>query len=306
MEFIVDVRQLEMFRAVVEEGAFTRAAERLHVSQSAISRQLQLLEQELGTLLVHRTGRGVTLTSDGEVLLSTAKRVDSELQDAVSQITGARELRHGLVSLGGGMTVALYILPKLLKRFRSRYKNVEVRIATGETDLLLRLLRARQVDLALLTLPIVATDLEVHPVLKEEMVVVTAGQHALTRERTIDAKKLARYPMVLFESGSNTRKVLDDFFREEETAVKVVMQTENVEIIKAMVAAGLGITILPYSAIAGEIRHGRFAWARVRGRRLYRETGWVYPKSEYIPRAVTEVLRVFDEMKHQFGGKPPH
>ena len=301
----MDVRQLDMFRAVVEEGAFTRAAERLHVSQSAISRQLQLLEHELGTLLLHRTGRGVRLTPDGEVLLSTAKRVDSELQDAVLQITGARELQHGLVSLGGGMTVALYIFPKLLKRFRSRYKNVEVRIATGETDRLLRLLRARQVDLSLLTLPIVATDLEVQPVLKEEMVVVTAARHALTRERTIDAKKLARYPMVLFESGSNTRKVLDDFFREEQTAVKVVMQTENVEIIKAMVAAGLGITILPYSAFAGELRHGRFAWARVRGRRLYRETGWVYLKSEYIPRAVTEVLRVFDEMKHHFGGKPP-
>ena len=301
----MDVRQLEMFRAVVEEGTFTRAAERLHVSQSAISRQLQLLEQELKTLLLHRAGRGVTLTPDGEVLLSTAKRVDSEIQEAVAQISGTRELQHGSVSLGGGMTVALYIFPKLLKRFRSTYKNVDLRITTGEADLLLRLLRTRQVDLALLTLPIVAADLEVMPVLKEEMVVVTALNHPLTRERAIDAKKLARYPFVLFELGSNTRKVLDDFFREEEIPVNVVMQTENVEIIKAMVASGLGITILPYSAIAGEHKHGRFGWARIRGKRLYRETGWVYLKSEYLPRAVTEVLRVFDEMKNQFGGKPP-
>jgi DNA-binding transcriptional LysR family regulator len=72
-----------------------------------------------------------------------------------------------------------------------------------------------------------------------------------------------------------------------------------------MVANGLGVTILPYSAIAGEHKHGRFAWSRIRGQRLYRETGWVYLKSEYLPRAVTEVLRVFDEMKDQFGGKPP-
>jgi len=301
----MDVRQLEMFRAVVEEGTFTRAAERLHVSQSAISRQLQLLEHELKTLLLHRTARGVTLTPDGEVLLSMAKRIDGEIQDAVSQISGARELQHGLVSLGGGMTVALNIFPKLLKKFRSLYKNVDLRITTGEADVLLRLLRTRQVDLALLTLPIVAADLEVRTVLKEEMVVITAANHALSRERTIDAKKLARYPFVLFESGSNTRKVLDDFFREEEIPVKVVMQTENVEIIKAMVANGLGITILPFPAVAAELRHGRFAWARVRARSLYRETGWVYLKSEYLPRAVTEVLRVFDEMKRQFGGKPP-
>ena len=301
----MDVRQLEMFRAVVEEGTFTRAAERLHVSQSAITRQIQLLEHELKTLLLHRAGRGVTLTPDGEVLLSTAKRVDSEIQEAVAQISGTRELQHGSVALGGGMTVALYIFPKLLKRFRSLYKNVDLRITTGEADLLLRLLRTRQVDLVLLTLPVVAADLEVRPVLKEEMVVVTAQNHPLTRERTVDPKSLARYPFVLFELGSNTRKVLDDFFREEEIPANIVMQTENVEIIKAMVANGLGVTILPYSAIAGEHKHGRFAWSRIRGQRLYRETGWVYLKSEYQPRAVTEVLRVFDEMKSQFGGKPP-
>jgi len=83
----------------------------------------------------------VTLTPDGEVLLSTAKRVESEIQEAISQISGSRELQHGSVSLGGGMTVALYIFPKLLKRFRTIYRNVDLRITTGEADLLLRLLR---------------------------------------------------------------------------------------------------------------------------------------------------------------------
>jgi len=301
----MDVRQLEMFRAVAEEGAFTRAADRLHVSQSAISRQLQLLEHELGTMLLHRTGRGVLLTAHGELLLTAANRINREIQDAVSQISDTLALQRGLLSLGGGMTVSLYILPKLLKKFRSLYKNVDLRITTGEADFLLRLLRTGQVDLALLTLPIVAADLEVRPVLKEEMVVVTSGNHALTRSRTIESKSLRRYPFVLFEAGSNTRKVLDEFFLEEQSPVNGVMETENVEIIKAMVASGLGVTLLPYSAIAGELRTGRFAWTRVRARRLYRETGWVFPKSQYLPRSVTEVLRVFDLMKHQFGGKPP-
>lgn len=301
----MDVRQLEMFRAVAEEGAFTRAADRLHVSQSAISRQLQLLEQELGTMLLHRTGRGVSLTSHGELLLTAANRINREIQDVVSQISDTLALQRGQLSLGGGMTVSLYILPKLLKKFRSLYRNVDLRITTGEADSLLRLLRTGQVDLALLTLPIVAADLEVRSVLREEMVVVTSGSHVLTRVRTIESKSLRRIPFVLFESGSNTRKVLDEFFLEEQIPVNVVMETENVEIIKAMVASGLGVTILPYSAIAGELRTGRFAWARVRGRRLYRETGWVFPKAQYVPRSVTEVLRVFDLMKHQFGGKPP-
>jgi DNA-binding transcriptional LysR family regulator len=301
----MDVRQLEMFRAVAEDGAFTRAARRLHVSQSAVSRQLKLLEEELGTLLLHRTGRGVTLTAAGELMLKTANRIHRDMQDVVWQISETQSLQRGLLRLGGGMTVCLYILPRLLKKFRTLHKNVDLRVTSGTAEAVLRLVRNHQVDLGLLTLPIVEADLEVRPVLKEEMVVVTAPRHPLSRERFVEPRSLGRYPLILFEPGSNTRKVLDRFFLEQEIPVNVAMETENVEIIKAMVANGLGVTLIPYAAIAADMRTHRFGWARVRGRRLYRETGWVYLKSDYVPRAVPEVLRVFDLIKDQFGWKPP-
>ncbi|HSP34460.1 MAG TPA: LysR family transcriptional regulator [Thermoanaerobaculia bacterium] len=301
----MDVRQLEMFRAVAEEGTFTRAAERLHVSQSAVSRQLQLLEEELRTLLFHRTGRGVTLTDSGQLLLTTANRINRDMQDVVSQISQTEQLQRGVLRLGAGMTVCLYVFPKLLKKFRGLYKNLDLRVAAGTADEILRLLRTNELDLALLTLPIVAEDLEIRPVLKEEMVVVGAKGHPLTRERHVDPQQLRKHPMVLFESGSNTRHVLDEFFREQQIPVNVVMETENVEIIKAMVAAGLGVTVIPYAAIASEARTGRFEWARIRGHRLVRETGWVFVKSDFTRRSITEVLRVFEMMKDQFGGKPP-
>jgi DNA-binding transcriptional LysR family regulator len=301
----MDVRQLEMFRAVAEEGAFTRAAHRLHISQSAVSRQLKLLEEELGTLLLHRTGRGVTLTANGELMLRTANRIHRDLQDVAWQISATQTLQRGLLRLGGGMTVCLYILPRLLKKFRALHKDVDLRVTSGTSEAILRMVRNHQVDLGLLTLPIVEADLEVRPVLKEEMVVVTAPRHPLSRERSVEPRSLARYPLILFEQGSNTRKVLDQFFLEEEIPVSVAMETENVEIIKAMVASGLGVTVIPYAAIAADMRTRRFGWSRLRGRRLYRETGWVYLKSDYVPRAVPEVLRVFDLMKDQFGGKPP-
>ncbi|HUP45781.1 MAG TPA: LysR family transcriptional regulator [Thermoanaerobaculia bacterium] len=301
----MDLRQLQMFRAVAEEGAFTRAAGRLHVSQSAISRQLQLLEQELGTLLLHRSAKGVTLTPHGELLLATATRIDREVQDAVAQISDTQKRLRGSLTVGGGMTVSLYVLPKLLKKFRARHKDVDLHVITGEADVLIRKLRTRQLDLALLTLPIVEEDLDVRPVMKEELVVVTEGNHPLARERSVDARTLGRYPLILFEPGSNTRRVLDEFFRDEEVPMKIAMETQNVQIIKAMVSNGLGVSLLPYSAIAGEIRTGRYAWTRVRGRHLFRETGWVFLRSEYVPRAVSEALRIFETMRKQFGGKPP-
>lgn len=301
----MDVRQLEMFRAVVEERGFTRAAERLHVSQSAISRQLKLLEEELGTRLLQRTQRGVVLTPQGEILLSTANRIYRDLQEVVAQIADTQKLQRGMLTLGGGMTVCLSILPRLLKRFRTLYKNIDLKVTAGEAEELLRMLRAHEIDLLLLTLPVVAPDLEVVPVLKEEMVVVTGRGHALSRQRVADASAVARHPLILFEPGSNTRKVIDEFFFDQKVAMDVLMETENVEIIKAMVASGLGVTILPYASIATEARTGRLAWTRMRGGRLYRETGWVYLKAAHRPRAISEVLRIFTEMKLQFSGKPP-
>ena len=300
----MDVRQLEMFTAVAEEKSFTAAAERLHVSQSAVSRQLMLLEEELKTKLFYRHGRGATLTDAGQILVDAAHRITREMQEVTSQISGTQTLQRGSLRIGGGMTVCLFILPKLLRRFRAQYKQVDLHVTTGSTENILRLLRQRDIEIALLTLPLVDADLTVVPVLKEEMVVMTPPRHPLTRKRTVDTRAVARHPLILFESGSNTRKVVDDRFQAEGVPMSVIMETENVDIIKSMVAAGLGVTIVPYGAIAHDVRAGRFAWARIRGARLYRETGWVHLKSDYLPRSVTEILRIFDSMKDQFGGTP--
>jgi DNA-binding transcriptional LysR family regulator len=301
----MDVRQLEMFRAVAEEGSFTRAARRLNVSQSAVSRQLQLLEGELGGPLLHRSPKGITLTAEGTLLLRTANRIHRDISEAVWEISETQKLKRGRLSIAGGMTACIYVLPKLLTRFRVLHKDVDLVVTTGSADAILALLRNHRVDLALLTLPIVGADLVVRPVLREELVVVTARRHVLTQQRLIDAHSLARYPLVLFEPGSNTRRVVDEFFQAHHVPMNVAMETESVEIIKAMVASGLGITLIPYASIAADIRGRRFGWARVRGMRLYRESGWVYLRSDHEPRPITEVLRVFDEMRAEFGGRPP-
>lgn len=301
----MDVRQLEMFRAVAEEGSFTRAAQRLHVSQSAVSRQLQLLEGELGGPLLHRSPKGVTLTAEGELLLKTANRIHRDLREAIWEISETKKLKRGQLSVAGGMTVCLYVLPKLLKRFRTLHKDVDLLVTSGSATRILQLVRNHHVDLALLTLPIIGPDLEVRPVLREELVIVTAPKHPLARQHVVDARSLGRYPLVVFEAGSSTRRIIDEFFHAQNIPMNIAMETESVEIIKAMVSSGLGIGLVPYAAIAADIRTHRFGWARVRGHRLHRETAWVYLKSDHVPRSITEVLSVFDKMSAEFGGRPP-
>ena len=300
----MDVRQLEMFRAVAEEGSFTRAAERLHVSQSAVSRQVQLLEDELGGRLLHR-GKRAQPTPPGELLLRLAQRVQRDMQEVVGQISDTQELKRGNLTLAGGMTVCMHILPPLLKKYRRQFPGVELRVVSVSAETTLKLLRAHEVDLALLTLPVSGPDLEVVPVLKEEMVAVMAPGHPLAKQRTVDPQTLARFPLILYERGSNSRRLQDGVFAELGAGLKVAMETENVEIIKSMVAAGLGITLIPYAAIARDVRARRFAFARLRGRPPYRETGWVYLRGETQPRAVTEMLKTFESMKDAFGSRLP-
>ncbi|HLN81015.1 MAG TPA: LysR substrate-binding domain-containing protein, partial [Thermoanaerobaculia bacterium] len=261
--------------------------------------------KELGGPLLNRDGRRVSLTESGEILVRSAYNVFREMQRVVEQLSDVHELRWGRIRLAGGMSVCMYILPRLLKRYRKLHPDVDVRVSSGSSEEIIRKLRGHEMDLALLTLPVIADDLQVIPVLEEEMVVVTAQRHPFARKRMVSAREIGKYPLILYETGSRTRETIENFLREENVSADVAMETENAEIIKAMVASGIGITVLSHAAVAPDLRHKRLAIARIRGRKLYRETGWVYLKSDYVPRTVTEMLRVFETMRGEFTSRLP-
>ena len=293
----MDLRQIEMFRAVVDHGTFTAAAKKMYVSQSAISRQVKLLEEELGVSLLHRGARGVTLTRPGELLLALARRLGREVQDVVAQIAETQGLLRGSLTIAGGMTVCLHVLPPVVRDYHRKYPGIDLKVVTGRNQRILELLRQREVDLALLTLPIQDDAFEVVTVLEEEMVVGTATRHPLASRRNVDVDTLASYPQILYEEGSNTRRVQDRLFAQTDRELTVAMETENVEITKAMVRAELGVTLIPYAAIAREVQQNRLAITRLRGQRLFRRAGWVYLRSDYVPPAVTAMIDLFAKME---------
>ena len=291
----MDLRQLELLKAVAETGSFTRAGRRLHVSQSAVSRQILLLEGELNEPLFWRIKRKVRITPAGEALLQLAIRVFDDIKDTTAAITETQEKLTGTVRLVGGMTVALYVFPTLLKEFRRQHPEVDVKVITGSTERLLRKLRSGAADLGLLTLPINEPDLVTKPVMREELMLVTFPGHPLARKGRIEPQDLVRQPFILFEPGSNTRRVIDQFFLKEEIRPRIVMETENVEIIKAMVRNGLGITVISHQAVERDVREGQLASCRIAGHTLLRETGWVYLKANRIPRKIDEMIRALDK-----------
>lgn len=301
----MDLRQLEIIRAIAETGSFTAAGHKLHVSQSAISRQILLLEDELKEPVFLRVGRRIRITPAGESLLQLSHRVFQDLKDTTAGITDSQESLRGTVRLLGGMTVCLYVFPPLLTELKRQHPEIDLKLTAGSSERCIQQLRSGAGDLALLTLPVDQPDLVTVPVLEEELLIVTAAKHPLSKKRKVLPQDLVGQPFVLFEPGSNTRRAVDEFFMTARIEPQIVMETENVEIIKSMVSAGLGITLIPYAAIARDVRARRFAFARLRGRSPFRETGWVYLRRDSPPRAVTEMLKAFEAMKDGFGSRLP-
>jgi DNA-binding transcriptional LysR family regulator len=196
------------------------------------------------------------------------------------------------------------VFPTLLKEFRRAHPEVEVKVTPAPAPRLVRQLRTGAADLGLVTLPVEGSSLVVEPVVREELLLVTSPQHRLARKKPITPQDLAREPFVLFEAGSNSRRTIEEFFSREQIAPKVVTETENVEIIKALVRIRLGISIVPYQAVAREVHAGQLFCARIAGRRLFRETGWVYLRSSRLPRAVAEMRRIFEEIRPRLKLQP--
>jgi DNA-binding transcriptional LysR family regulator len=293
----VDLRQLEILQAIAETGSFTACGRKLHVSQSAISRQILLLEEELGEPLFLRVGRQVRMTAAAESLVQLGQRVFLDVRETVGAITDrTRELR-GTLRLSGGMTVCLYVFPPLLKHLRRVHPHLDVRLTVTLAGRSVQEIRGGRVDAGLLTLPVEETDLVTVPALREELLLIASPTHHLAKRRKVQARDLAGLPFVLFEVGSATRKVIDNFFASQTIEPTIVMDTENVEIIKAMVKTGLGVGIVPYQAVAREVKAGQLFCSRIEGHELVRETGWVYARANRVPRIVDELLLAFGSIR---------
>src|SRR3954465_11781978 len=293
----MDLRQLEILQAIAEMGSFPASGRQLNVSESAISRQILLLEEELGEPLFLRVGRQVRMTPAAESLVQLGQRVFLDVRETVGSITARpRELR-GTLRLSGGMTVCLYVFPPLLKHLRRVHPHLDVRLTVALAGRSVQEIRGGRVDAGLLTLPVEETDLVTVPALREELLLVTAPTHQLAKRRKVQARDLAGLPFVLFELGSATRKVIDHFFASQNIEPTIVMDTENVEIIKAMVKTGLGVGVVPYQAVAREVKAGQLFCARIEGHELVRETGWVYARANRVPRMIDELLTAFQGVR---------
>lgn len=283
-----------MLIAVADNGSFTRAGEQLHVSQSAISRKIDLLEIELGEKLFQRGNKSLRRTPAGETVLRYARKIFQDLRNASLEVAELARLQRGQLRIGAGVTACIYMLPSVMEGFKRLYPKIELRVVTAPSDAIITQLRDHIVDLGVLVLPVVCPDLKTTPICSEEMVIITSLSHpALSKRKSIRARELANYPLILFPKGTNTRKVLDKFFADEKIVPQLSMEAENVAIMKPFVKANLGICIVPLPSVVDELKREELHYLRIRDHKLTREIGVVHERCEPTPRLFSEVIRLF-------------
>jgi DNA-binding transcriptional LysR family regulator len=240
--------QLKTFTEVIELGTFSAAAERLRLSQPAVSLQVRQLEKRLGVRLIERVGKRATPTAAGRELIRHARGIEEAVSTALDGMATHARGALGRVRIGTGATACIYLLPPVLRDLTRRFPTLEVTVRTGNTTDILKALEENALDIGLITLPAPGRMFEVTHVLEDAFVAITAADGDSLPD-IVTPSVLANRPVVLYEAGGNTRRVVDQWFARAGIPLTPVMDLGSVEAIKELVGAGLGCAVLPGTAI---------------------------------------------------------
>jgi DNA-binding transcriptional LysR family regulator len=248
----VELRQLRYFAAVARHKSFTRAAEELHVAQSALSQQVKRLERELGSELLLRTTRRVELTQAGEAALTRATRILSEAEALVSDLDEMRGLVRGRLVIGGMLPAGGIDLPALLLDFRRLHPHIEVRLQEGTAAEMVERLRGDEIDVSIAMLePDEVPDFLHHKTLGDErLVVAIAPDDPLAARKRVRLAELHGRPLVAFRPGSAVRTIVDQALAEAGVSVRIAFESNDLSMMRAVVARGLGVAIVPETVAA--------------------------------------------------------
>lgn len=298
----MQLRQLEVFLAVMEHSTVTRTAEILHVSPGAVSLQLKALGQELRTPLFVRSGKRIVPTPHAFRFAEQARELMRKVGEIHRDFVDAPVEDSRPFHFASGATTLIYRLGGPLRTLRKKFPHADLHVTVGATEKIVQGLMERKFDLGLISLPWAQPDLTILPLYQEELLVIRPLS-AVTSDlavSTIQPKEVASAPFLLYPQGSNMRGIIDRYFRDLGINPRVIMEADDTEVIKRLVEAGFGYSILPQYALGG--RGHRFHKARFAGRRLVRQQALAMPKTDY-PRALT--LKVAEFLKSTLGEKKP-
>lgn len=289
----MNFNHLRVFHIVAESQNFSHAAERLNISQPAVSMQIRKLEESLGVPLVQTYGRHLKLTEAGKILKDYANRIFVLSQEAQRAMNEIRGLERGHLLLGASTTPGAYLLPPYIGRYKQKFPGVDLTLKISNTQTIQEKLANGEMDLGVIgETPHVHADLVFEPWLTDHLVLIVYPEHPFAEKDEIELGELVEEPFILREQGSSTRNILENRLQQTGIQLSVVMELDNTEAVKHAVSIGLGISILSEHTVTWETKVQRLKKIPICDAALKRTLNVAYHVGRRHSRTATAFLEL--------------
>lgn len=292
----MDLANLQAFIAVAEQGSFSLAGEKLHITQPAVSKRLATLEEQLETRLFDRLGREVRLTQAGEVLLPRAYRIVNELEDSKRALHNLQEGVSGRLTLATSHHIGLRRLPPILRQYTSNYPQAVLDIRFLDSEVAYNDVLQGRCELAVITLsPRQIEPVQSMCVWQDELAFVAAHEHPLSKQAPISLHDLCQWPAVFPGSQTFTSKIVLELFQQQKLTPNIHMHTNYMETIKMLVSIGLAWSVLPRTMLDHDLCE-----LQLPGVRLVRDLGYIL----HPERTLSNAARAFINLLQRAADRP--
>lgn len=286
----MNLNHLAIFQAVAASGSVSGGARQLHISQSAVSKQLAEFERALGVLLLDRLPRGVRPTEAGRLLLGYANRLFAIEAEAVQALGDLQRLARGRLAIGASRTIGAYLLPEILAAFGRRHPGVDLSLQVENTQAIESKLLAGEIDIGFAEGIVSSEQLDYQVFAQDELVLIAAPRHPAAARDPLPLAALAEYPLLMHEPGSGTRAVTERALAGKNLRLRPAMTLASSEAIKQMVATGGALAFLSAQSIRTELKAGMLVVVPVKGLRIQRPLYRVELKSAWHSPALEAFL----------------
>lgn len=289
----MNYHQLHIFYTVSQRGSFSAAASALHMTQPAVTMQIQALEDYFGTKLFNRSTKKIELSDAGAALLPFAVKSMELMRETDLAMSAFTQKLEGRLTLGASLTIGEYVLPRLLGPFGKAYPHISIVLKVMNTSQILEEIMKHQLNFGLIEAQVAHPDMVIEPVMEDELKLIVPGGHALAGRTDVRLAEALEHPFVLREQGSGTRRVMEEQLVRrglKPRDVNTVMELGSTGAVKSAVEAGLGLTMLSPSSVKHEVALGLLSVVDISDASFKRQFYAVHLKSTLLPISAVTFL----------------
>ena len=283
---------LKTFCDLIDTGSFSKAASLNFVSQSAVSQQVQALEKRFEQQLIERRRKGIVPTEAGKLLYLESKEILERFNALESRLRAGSDVVTGTIRVASVYSVGLHELPPYIKQFIKEHPQVKVHVEYSRTDKVYEACLNNTIDFGIIALPLRRPNLAIIPFRQDKLVIVCNPEHQLAGRRRVSVKSLEGEDFIAFERDIPTRKTIDRILKQYKVTVNYLMEFDNIETIKRSVEVGIGVSILPETAVANEVRNNILVALDFTEGTFTRPIGIIHRKGKVFSAAVREFVQL--------------